>query len=81
MEIGLLSSEVFMEVFCLFYEYYESSRPDLDVEKIIGFYSSYDNALAGLIRNKSHPEFCKNPECLMIARLKLDSDNAWLEGF
>jgi len=48
--------------------------------KLIGVYSSRDNAQNAIKRLRESPGFCENPDGFCIDEYQLDKDQ-WVEGF
>jgi hypothetical protein len=55
-------------------------EPDHEDAKLIGVYSTEDEARKAIERLKGQPGFCDSPEGFQIDRYALDQDN-WTEGY
>lgn len=65
-------------VFLLLHSY--ELPDDADEIKIIGVYSTKENAKAAVRRLQPQPGFCDHPDKFVIDEYDLDQDN-WVEGF
>lgn len=59
---------------------YELPDDDAEAIKIIGVYSTRENAEAAVRRLLPQPGFCDHPDDFVIDEYTLDDDN-WEEGF
>ncbi len=67
------------KVYCLWHIYLPAGADD-ENEKLVGIYSTAENAEAAILRKRAYPGFKDYPDGFQIHETTLDRDQ-WSEGF
>lgn len=69
-----------MTVYVVLHAHYLDEDENIEDIKLIGIYSSRENAGAAIERLKLQPGFCDTPEGFHIDEYSIDEDH-WAEGY